>query len=114
MPALPRPENLRRAITALRAQQRLRQAMITRPGHHLHRTLHRNIDWWAARDAPFEPHALQVGKSLQMGKSLQLGKSLQNATTMLRSRARSITDTPIVAQCMKDLSGELFIAIKSA
>jgi hypothetical protein len=79
MPALPRPETLRGAIATPGAQQRFRQATIPRPGHHLHRTLHRNIDWWVASDAPFEPLALQVGKSLRVGKSLQVGKPSQNA-----------------------------------
>jgi hypothetical protein len=60
--ALPGLEHLRSAIATLGAQQRLRQAMIARPGHHLHRTLHRNIDWWPVSDAPFEPRALQIGK----------------------------------------------------
>jgi hypothetical protein len=48
--------------------------MITRPGHHLHRTLHRNIDWWAISEAPFEPRALQIGKPLQIGNPMRAAR----------------------------------------
>jgi hypothetical protein len=64
-------------------------------------------------DTPFEPRALQIGKSLKVGKSLRVGKSLQIGKTMLR-RARSIADTPIVVQRIKGLRDEFFIGIKPA
>jgi hypothetical protein len=38
--------------------------MVARPGHHLHRTLHRNIDWWAVGEVPFDARALQIGKTI--------------------------------------------------
>jgi len=44
------------------AQPGPRQAMIPRPRHDLHRTLHCRMDWWVAADAPFEERALQIGK----------------------------------------------------
>jgi hypothetical protein len=70
--ALPALVRLRGAVAPPGTQQRSRQAMIARPGHHLHRTLHRNIDWSAKSDAPFEPRRLQIGKPTQIGSHYKL------------------------------------------
>jgi len=61
--ALPDPEQRRDTTTARGTRQRSWQEVVTRPGHHLHRTLHRNINGWALADASFELRALHIGKS---------------------------------------------------
>jgi hypothetical protein len=81
--------------------------VITRPGHHLHRSLHRNIDWWAARDAPFELIALQLRKSLQIGKSSKPQKQSRPLRVFNHEHADSFSMNQV-------LIGKSFIGIKPA
>jgi hypothetical protein len=61
--ALPTPDLAHHGAVSTRdTQQGPTQAMVTRPGHHPHLTLHLHGHWWVAFAAPFEAPRLKIGK----------------------------------------------------